>query len=71
MATDLSFPQVEVDKYEKGIIWLRELLYQTEFTKDRLKIVATQLANDVAKYKRNGSTVAHMVNRNIIYNKGN
>jgi Zn-dependent M16 (insulinase) family peptidase len=32
---DLKF---EVSKYQKGIQWLKELLWNTQFTKERLKV---------------------------------
>lgn len=41
--------QLEVEKYEKGIMWLHELLYKTQFTKERLEIVGKKMMNDVAR----------------------
>ena len=43
-----SFVQVEMEKYKKGVQWIRELLYQVQFTVDRLKIMATKMTNDVS-----------------------
>ncbi|KAK4880203.1 hypothetical protein RN001_008349 [Aquatica leii] len=49
--------QVEPEKFERGIIWLRELLYQTQFKVERLKIIASKMINEVAHAKRSGSSM--------------
>eukprot|EP00057_Strongylocentrotus_purpuratus_P025310 XP_011679784.1 PREDICTED: uncharacterized protein LOC584034 [Strongylocentrotus purpuratus] len=59
--------KVEEEKYSKGVQWLQEVLYQVQFTADRIKIVAQKMINDVAKLKRDGRTVALMVLRDINY----
>lgn len=41
--------KLEVEKYEKGICWLHDLLYKTQFTKERLEIVGKKMMNDVAR----------------------
>ena len=41
--------QLEVEKYEKGVNWLHDLLYKTQFTKERLEIVGKKMMNDVAR----------------------
>lgn len=59
-----------MDKYEKGVQWLKELLYDTELTVDRLKIISAKMVNDVAQVKRNGSKVANDLINGLMYNKG-
>ncbi|XP_038073979.1 uncharacterized protein C05D11.1-like isoform X2 [Patiria miniata] len=61
--------KVEVEKYFKGVQWLQELLYQTQFVADRLKIVANKMTNDVARLKRDGRTVAVAAVREMNYVK--
>ena len=39
----------KLKKYEKGIQWLHDLLYKTQFTKERLEIVGKKMMNDVAR----------------------
>lgn len=63
--------QLEPAKYERGIVLLRELLYQTEFTTERLRIIAAKIANDVAQLKRNGNSVAKDLMKGLCYSKGN
>ena len=48
MSSALPF-QMETEKFAQGIQWLRELLYQIQFSVDRLKIVATKVINDIPK----------------------
>lgn len=62
---------VESAKYERGIMWLRELLHQTVFTAERLRIIATKIINDVAQAKRSGRDVASYIIKNLFYREGN
>jgi Zn-dependent M16 (insulinase) family peptidase len=59
--------QVEVDKYEKGVHWFHELLYNTVFTPERIKSIATQIVSDISQYKRSGSKVASLTMNSLIY----
>ncbi|XP_015753164.1 PREDICTED: uncharacterized protein C3H1.02c-like [Acropora digitifera] len=61
--------KLEVEKYEKGVHWLHELLYKTQFTKDRLEIVGRKMMNDVARMKRQGRGVARTLIRDIAFTK--
>lgn len=61
--------QVEQQKYETGAKWLQELLYQTQFTVDRIKVSMTKMVNDVAQAKRKGSTIARGLLQAIYYKK--
>lgn len=49
--------QVESAKFEKGVQWLREILYRTVFTKERLEVIAQKIVNEVARAKRSGRGV--------------
>ncbi|GAB1870040.1 hypothetical protein CAJAP_11119 [Camponotus japonicus] len=61
--------QLELEKYEKGVQWIKELLYDTELTVDRLKVIAAKMVNDVAQLKRRGHKVVGDLMKGIIYNK--
>ncbi|XP_054014823.1 uncharacterized protein C05D11.1-like isoform X1 [Hylaeus anthracinus] len=60
---------LEIEKYEKGVQWIKELLYETELTPDRLKIVAAKTINDVAQFKRKGYKIVNDLMKGLIYNK--
>ena len=45
-------------KYEKSIQWLHDILWNTQFTAERLKIVASQILNDIPQIKRDGYDVS-------------
>lgn len=62
--------QLEPAKYSKGIQWIRELLYETELTPERLKIIGAKMINDVAQVKRKGNKVVGDLMKGLIYNKG-
>lgn len=61
--------QLEPDKYEKGIKWIRELLYQTKLTPERLRIIAAKIVNDVAQVKRKGNTIVRDLMKGLLYSK--
>ncbi|CAK9798548.1 Uncharacterized protein C05D11.1 [Anthophora plagiata] len=54
---------LEIEKYEKGVQWIKELLYETQLTPDRLKITAAKMVNDVAQVKR----IGHKVVKDLMY----
>ncbi|CAG8584128.1 538_t:CDS:10 [Diversispora eburnea] len=55
-------------KVEVRIQWLKDLLWNTEFTAERLKICATKLLNDIPQAKREGSNMSKTVSETIHYN---
>lgn len=62
--------QVEPKKYEQGIKWIRELLYDTVLTEERVKVLGTKIVNNVAEIKRKGSSMAYDLMRGLMYGKG-
>ncbi|KAK1127835.1 hypothetical protein K0M31_003327 [Melipona bicolor] len=60
---------LEMEKYEKGVQWIKELLYETKLTPDRLKITAAKIVNDVAQFKRQGNKVVNDLMQGLIYKK--
>lgn len=62
--------QVESSKYERGITWMKELLYNTVFTIERLKVLIAKMINDVAQAKRNGGGVVLYIMKALIYRDG-
>ncbi|VEN47404.1 unnamed protein product [Callosobruchus maculatus] len=61
--------QVESSKYEKGLTWLRELLYKTVFTVERLKVIAMKMNNSVSQVKRCGRSVVAYVMKGLRYSE--
>ncbi len=62
--------QVEMEKYVRGVQWIRELLYQTKFTPERLKIGATKMMKDMSELKRKGRAVVEAMFKGIMFNQG-
>ncbi|KAG5896524.1 hypothetical protein JTB14_020497 [Gonioctena quinquepunctata] len=61
--------QVEANKYETGLKWMKELLYKTVFTAERLKVIATKMNNSVAQFKRNGRSVVSYAMKGMMYSE--
>ncbi|KAH9064309.1 Metalloenzyme, LuxS/M16 peptidase-like protein [Lactarius vividus] len=59
--------RVEVAKYELAVAWLRDLLYGSEFTKERLQITAAQIQQALPGLKRDGNTVLSAVSSELLY----
>ncbi|KAI9323607.1 Metalloenzyme, LuxS/M16 peptidase-like protein [Dichotomocladium elegans] len=59
--------KTEASKYQKGIQWLKNILWRTQFTAERLKIVAYQALNDIPQAKRDGHSMTNAVMRALQY----
>uniref|UniRef100_U5EMA1 Putative zn2+-dependent endopeptidase insulinase superfamily n=1 Tax=Corethrella appendiculata TaxID=1370023 RepID=U5EMA1_9DIPT len=59
--------QVQPKKYEIGVNWFVELLHNTIFTAERIKVCAAKIINDVAQAKREGYSVVKDLLRGIFY----
>ncbi|KYN01438.1 Uncharacterized protein C05D11.1 [Cyphomyrmex costatus] len=59
----------EYEKYEKGVKWIKELLYDTVLTVDRLKEVATNKLNSIAQLKTEGERVTDDLMKIALYNE--
>lgn len=63
--------QVDSAKFEKGVQWMREILYKTVFTKERIEIIAQKIINEVAQAKRSGKGVVTYAMEGLRYSNGN
>ncbi|CAH1389034.1 unnamed protein product [Nezara viridula] len=61
--------QVEPKKFEQGIKWIQELLYNTVLTEERVKVLATKIVNNVSEIKRKGNAMAYDLMRGLLYGK--
>ncbi|KAI9272698.1 Metalloenzyme, LuxS/M16 peptidase-like protein [Phascolomyces articulosus] len=59
--------KTESSKYQNGIQWLQDILWNTQFTVERLKIVAYQILNDIPQAKRDGHSMANAAMRALQY----
>ncbi|CAD6227691.1 GSCOCG00001371001-RA-CDS [Cotesia congregata] len=61
--------QLELSKYPKGVQWIKELLYDTKFTPERLKIISSKLLNELTQCKKAGNKITGDLMRGLIYSK--
>lgn len=59
--------KVDYRKYVRGIRWIVDLLQNTEFTVERVRICGAKIANAVAQAKRNGNAVTRDLLKAIFY----
>jgi Zn-dependent M16 (insulinase) family peptidase len=50
--------RAEAKRYERTVQWIKDFLYNTRFTAERLKVGVKRLLKDVSDVKRSGSTVS-------------
>ncbi|CEG84257.1 hypothetical protein RMATCC62417_18088 [Rhizopus microsporus] len=48
----------KISKFENIVQWLKDILWNTRFTAERIKIVATQILSDIPQAKRDGYSVS-------------
>ena len=61
--------KVEVSKYQKGINWLRELLFDVQFLEERIKVVAKRMVSDLALARRKGNRVVSDLMRSLNFDE--
>ncbi|XP_055703714.1 uncharacterized protein C05D11.1-like isoform X2 [Phlebotomus papatasi] len=61
--------QVEPQKYTTGVKWIKELLHDTEFTVERIRVCVAKMVNDVAQAKRKGNSVVHDLLKALFYKR--
>lgn len=61
--------KVESSKFDTGIAWLRDVLFQSEFTKERLEITLAKVQQSLPEMKRDGSSMARSVFSDLTYDK--
>lgn len=62
--------QVQPPLCQRGLQWLKGLLYQTKLTSSRLKIIATKMINDVVQFKRSGRGMVRYIMKALNYAPG-
>ncbi|OJA10818.1 hypothetical protein AZE42_00264 [Rhizopogon vesiculosus] len=67
-ALRVSF-KVETSQYESAIAWLRDIVYNSVFDKERLQISAAKLAQSLPELKRDGNNVLSSVWAEMLYDK--
>ena len=61
--------KVETGMYESAITWLKDLLYGSEFDKDRLQVTVAKIAQSLPELKRDGDNVLGSVSAELLYDE--
>ncbi|XP_045129577.1 uncharacterized protein C05D11.1-like [Portunus trituberculatus] len=59
--------KVEMAKYKKGVQWLKEALYKSQFVGQRVKVKTNKLVNSIGDLKRSGPKLLNLMFNNIIF----
>lgn len=62
--------QVDPRRYATGVFWIKEILFDTVFIPDRIRVCAAKMANDVAQAKRVGEAMLKSLIKEIVFNEG-
>lgn len=57
-------------QYEKGIQWLKEALYKSQFVGQRVKVKANKLVNSIGDLKRSGPKLLDVMFYSIVFKNG-
>lgn len=61
--------KVEASQYARAVEWLRDLLWGSIFSVDRLRVAAAKLAQSLPEQKRDGRAVAWALSRSLLFEK--
>ncbi|KAG8786710.1 hypothetical protein FRC15_010850 [Serendipita sp. 397] len=61
--------KVESTKYDLAVSWLRDVLFQSEFTKERLEVTLAKVQQSLPELKRDGNTVSKSVFNELMFDK--
>lgn len=61
--------QVQIELYSQSVIWLRNLLYRTIFTTERVKVCALKLLNRVSEARRDEKLVCRQLMDALFFEK--
>lgn len=59
--------KVESTKYDSGIAWLRDVIFQSEFTKERLEVTLAKVQQSIPEMKRDGNSVTRSVFNDLAF----
>ncbi|XP_069943754.1 uncharacterized protein C05D11.1 isoform X1 [Cherax quadricarinatus] len=59
--------KVEMPKYERGVQWMHEILFKSQFSAHRVKVKATKLINSIGENKRNGPKVLQLMFHDVVF----
>lgn len=59
--------KLERANYEKGIAWLRDLFWGSQFAVDRLKVSISKIIQSLPEQKRNGRAIASALSRSLTH----
>lgn len=57
--------------FEKGINWIKELLYESVFTQDRLKVITQKLLSSISQLRRQPDIMIKQLHKLMLFNPGN
>ncbi|KAI0756614.1 Metalloenzyme, LuxS/M16 peptidase-like protein [Daedaleopsis nitida] len=61
--------KVEAAQYETAVAWLKDLVYGSDFDKDRLQVALAKFQQSLPEIKRDGDTVLSSVSAELLYDE--
>ncbi|KZS93010.1 hypothetical protein SISNIDRAFT_454956 [Sistotremastrum niveocremeum HHB9708] len=61
--------EVETTRYSEAISWLRDLLFNSQFDEERLRVTVAKVQQSLPELKRDGSAVASSFSGDLLYNR--
>lgn len=57
-------------KYKKGVQWLKEVLFASQLSADRIRVKANKLINSIGEAKRSGPKLLQLMFNDVVFKKG-
>ncbi|XP_027214952.2 uncharacterized protein C05D11.1 isoform X2 [Penaeus vannamei] len=61
--------KVEMPKYRKGVQWLKEVLFASQLSADRIRVKANKLINSIGEAKRSGPKLLQLMFNDVVFKK--
>jgi len=61
--------KVEMKQYEQGVTWMKEILFDTKFQCERIRIQTNKILNDLSDQKRRGSALLKLMYNDVTFKK--
>lgn len=61
--------KVETSKFDIAVSWLRDVIFRSEFTKERLEVTLAKVQQSLPELKRSGNGVARAFFSELVYDK--
>lgn len=57
-------------RYEKGVQWVKDILFRVSFEQENINVKATKLLNSIGDHKREGDVILNLMYNDVVFKNG-